>query len=99
MGLIVGIVSGVAVATAVYRRITNRAASATHELLSAANLPKWRLTRGYEKRPAWVASHSESIGDLSRITYFPGCHGQSSKASLPIFTPFGIVTLVRALHL
>ncbi len=69
MGLIVGIVSGVAVATAVYRRIVTRTACATHELLSAANLPKWKLTRGYEKRPAWVWHEGGYTGDNSCIAY------------------------------
>jgi hypothetical protein len=69
MGLIVGIVSGVALATAVYRRISTRTASPTHELLSSANLSKWTLTRGYEKRPAWVWKEGGYTGDNSCIAY------------------------------
>jgi hypothetical protein len=43
MGVIVGIVSGVALAGAVYRRMVTRTAYVPHELLSAANLPKFSL--------------------------------------------------------
>ena len=69
MGVIVGIVSGVALAGAVYRRVFARAACVVHELFSSANLSKWRLVRGYEDRPAWGWRQGGYTGDNSCIAY------------------------------
>ncbi len=46
-----------------------RKPSTTHHLLSPENLPKWKLTRGYERRPPWTLRNGVYSGVNSVVAY------------------------------